>query len=336
MKKIFCLFIALMFTVLNGFVMVDAEVNSPFGDFSVTEDETIMEGWTVNASDANTARIVSDPVNPDNMVLELTHDPARTSGGGVIVTKSIIAPTTGEMVWTFDIMFAIKESSVYVEISANGMRLSKNYKTEDFGEAGTWYSVIVHVEEGGLLGNMYKKVRDSEDAYTPLVVDKATTANNLTAIRFYTTKGKQSSEGNPDIIYIDNTKVVSGLYAENVEFMFNSETVESVAQIDEQGVISAKYTLMNADLSEESNSLDYEFDSVFPAMLVLDRKGRMIGCDYTQHKLDMFENSIELQVDISDVYEYVKDGSVKLYLWDDLFGLQALMDEIFLPATKEK
>ncbi len=333
MKKLLCLILAL--TMISSLLAMNVSAAEliPNIDFTLEEGEPEMEGWSVEASEGNSAELVPDPQNPDNMVMALTHDPLRASGGGTIVTKSFAAPTSGELVWMFDIMFKKAQSELFIETGLNGVRVSKNYRTEAFGVPNTWYSVIVHIEEGNMYGNLYRKKRDSEDGYERMATNIAGAAHTFAGLRIYTIKGKESSEGDPDVIYIDNCRLLSGLYMEDLEFMLDDKVVEKVSDIDAAGTLTARYNLMNADLHEDSTAFEGEYTDMLPAMIVFDKNGKMLDCVSYQDTMEFLDNLVELSMDTSDFYDRLDGGSVKLYLWDSLMGLQVLMDEVVLPAN---
>ncbi len=333
MKKILSLVLTMMMLASFFAVNVNAAELVPNIDFTIEEGESEMEGWSVDAGTGSSAELVPDPQDPDNMVMALTHSPATASGSGVIVTKSFTAPTSGELVWMFDIMFKKAQSQLYIEAGLNGVRVSNAPRTEAFGTAGTWYSVIVHIEEGNMYGNIYRKIKGSEDGYKRILTDIAGATHTFAGLRFYTVKGKESSEGDPDIIYIDNCRLLSGLYMEDLSFMLDDKAVEKVSDIDAAGTLTASYNLMNADLSEESTTFEGEYTDMLPAMIVFDKNGKMLDCVSYSDTMEFLDNYVELSIDTTDFYDKLEGGSVKLYLWDSLAGLQVLMDEVTLTAN---
>ena len=332
MKKLLCFMLAL--TVIGSLfaVNVSAAEVLPMMDFTVTEDEPELEGWKPDVTRNNTVTIGKDPLDPENDVLVFTHDPEQPTGGGAVATKSFSSPASGEVIWMFDIMFNKAEEQVFFEIGLNGIRLSNNFRTEAFGVPNVWYSVIIHVEEGNMLANIYKKIKDSEDPYVSIGRDKAGANHTLIGIKLYTVKGKQSSVGDPDIVYMDNCRVLSGMYMENLKFELNGNEVNTVADINDAGTLNVSYNLMNADLSEESTTLESEYTEMLPAMVIFDKNGKMLDCVSYGDTINLLDNPVELSIETDGFYEKLEGGSVKLYIWDSLMGLQVLMDEVILPA----
>lgn len=303
-------------------------------DFSMEEGEVEKDGWLDDGSEAaSSVRVGDDPIDPENKVLVMTHDPLLTSGGGAIALRSFTSPVSGELVCAFDIMFAKEQSNIQILVGVNGMRYSCGYRTESFGLPNVWYSVIIHIEEGNQYGNLYKKIKGSNEDYVSLTVDHATATHSLQGVSFYTTKGKVSTEGDPDIVYIDNFRAFSGLYMEDIKFVLGETQIKSVAEIIKGGILIASYNLMNADLSEESTTLVSEFDTMFPAMVIFDKKGKMLDCVSFESDMALFENPVELTADITPYADKLDGGSVRLYVIDSLKGHQVLIDEVVLPTN---
>jgi len=334
MKKLICLILTFIMVCALFAVNASAAELMPLSDFTIEDGEAEREGWTrYSTGGISEVSVTQDPLDPENMVLALLHDPERETGGGIVTGKSFDSPMNGEVVCMFDIMFAKAQSCVFIEVGINGMRFSSIYRTENFGSPNVWYSVLVHIEEGNAKGNLYKKVRDGEEGYTRITTDHATAANNLSGISLYTTKGKLSTVGDPDIIYIDNCRALNGLYMKDISFMLGENEVTSVADITEGGNLTARYNLVNANLSEESEDLVSEYSSMLPAMVVFDKKGKMLDCVSYEDSMAFLDNPVELTVDTSAYGEKLEGGCVKLYLLDSLRGLQVLMDEVILPAN---
>lgn len=337
MKKLLCFILALMVMGSLFAVNVSAAEILPTMDFTLEEGDPELDGWTGQVANSNCAvEIVPDPLDPENDVMSLKHDPAVTSGAGAIASCSFTAPAAGELVWMFDIMFNKASSRCYILVGLNGMRIvsDRMFYAENFGNPAVWYNVIVHVEEGGKVANVYKREKGSGNAYSRIVTDCVGSAHNFVGLNVYTVKGPNSSVGDPDIIYIDNSRVLSGMYMEDLKFMLGEKEVNTVADINEAGTLTASYKLMNADLSEESEAFECEHTHMLPAMVVFDKNGKMLDCISYSDDLQFLDNSVELNLDVTEFYDKLEGGSVNLYVWDSLTGLQVLMDEVILSAAE--
>jgi len=247
----------------------------------------------------------------------------------------------GEALLFYDIMFPTDEpdckQGANMQFFMGSNRVTTSHSPNSL-EAGKWYNVMVHIDQANQ-GAYYRiKPADSMEwgGKTACTFNAGTTG--AAGFKCYFKPIGTRLDRNRGEMCFDNIRVVQGLYLDDFKFMLDDSEITSVADITEDGTVKAVFNAANYDLAYNEENILPDTSVFTPMMVAFDKDGMMLDCAiYNDVEIEIYDNpGLEFGLDISPIKEQLEGGTVRLYIWDSIDNMEAIFDEIVLPATVEE
>lgn len=244
----------------------------------------------------------------------------------------------GEVLIFYDIMFPSDEADCKIGASMQyfmgSNRVTASHSPGAF-TVGEWYNVMVHIDQANKTA--YYRIKPS--GTTEWGGKNGCTFNAGTAgaagFKCYFKPNNQALKNNRGEVCFDNIRVIQDLYLDEFKFMLNDTEINSVEDITEDGTVKATFNAANYDVDQNADSVLPERSQFTPMMVAFDKDGMMLDCAiYEDVAINLYDNpGLEFGLDITEIKDELKDGTVRLYIWDSMDNMEAIFDEIVLPAT---
>ncbi len=202
-------------------------------------------------------------------------------------------------------------------------------------EAGKWYNVMVHIDQANQVAYLRTKPSDSMvwSAKTACSFNVGTTG--AAGFKCYFKPNNTREDRYRGEMCFDNIRVVQGLYLDDFKFMLDDTEITSVADITSEGTVKAAFNAANYDLNYNEENILPDTSKFTPMMVAFDNEGMMLDCAiYNDVEIGIYDNpGLEFGLDITEIQEQLEGGTVRLYIWDSIDNMEAIFDEIVLPAT---
>lgn len=249
----------------------------------------------------------------------------------------------GEVLIYYDIMFPSDEpdcklaASMQFFLGSNRVAMSHSPNSM---EAGKWYNIMVHIDQVNKAAYYRVKPSDSTEwsGKTEISSDSVIANAGAAGFKCYFKPNSKELRFNRGEICFDNIRVIQGLYLDDFKFMLDEAEISSVADITEDGAVKAVFNVANYDLAYNEENILPDTSVFTPMMVAFDKNGMMLDCEiYNDVEIEIYDNpGMEFGLDISSIKEQLEGGTVRLYIWDSIDNMEAIFDEIVLPATVEE
>ncbi len=249
----------------------------------------------------------------------------------------------GEALIFYDIMFPTDEPDcklgANMQFFLGATRVVTSHSPNGM-EAGKWYNIMVHIDQVNKAAYYRVKPSDSTEwsGKTEISSDSVIANAGAAGFKCYFKPNSKELRFNRGEICFDNIRVIQGLYLDDFKFMIDDTEITSVADITEDGTVKAVFNAANYDLAYNEESILPDTSVFTPMMVAFDKDGMMLDCEiYNDVEIEIYDNpGMEFGLDISSIKEQLEGGTVRLYIWDSIDNMEAIFDEIVLPATVEE
>lgn len=276
------------------------------------------------------------------IVDEMIHIYGTMLPDGSAATQSIKIPygksIEGEALVFYDIMFPSADADCKQGVSTQyffGNNRVTSSHNPAMMEVGVWYNIMLHVDQVNQVA-YYRQKLTTENEWGVKNAASFNAGNSAAAgFKAYIQPSNKKDSTHRADVYFDNIRVIQNFYIDDFKFMHNDEEITSVADITSEGNVKAVFAAMNYDLDYNSESVVPDRTKYTPMMVAFDKDGMMLDCAiYQDIELAIYDNPVtEYALDITDIKDRFAGGTIRFYIWDSIDNMEAIFDEIILPAT---